>query len=71
MADRFRNIARRLDRGLLPWMGPAQVGAGHPEEPYRPPVDAVCPICHRPMTEHVVERSANPARATRLICPAR
>ena len=69
MADRFRNIARRLDRGLLPWMGPAQVGAGRPEEPYQRPVDAACPICHRPMADHVVERSTDPARATRLICP--
>jgi hypothetical protein len=70
MTDRLHGIARRLDRGLFPFMGPAQIGAGHPEEPYRRPVDAVCPICGRAMTGHVVERSADPARATRLICPA-
>jgi hypothetical protein len=69
MADRFRDIARRLDKGLFPFMGPAQIGAGHPEEPYRRPTDAVCPLCHRPMADHVVERSSDPARATRLICP--
>ena len=69
MADRLRRIARRLDKGLFPFMGPAQIGAGHPEEPYRPPVAAACPMCGRPMADHVVERSADPARATRLICP--
>jgi hypothetical protein len=67
--NRLRRIARRLDSGLFPFMGPAQLGAGHVEEPYQRPVDAVCPICHEPMTAHVVERSTDPARATRLICP--
>jgi hypothetical protein len=70
MADRFRKLARRLDKGLFPFMGPAQIGAGHPEEPYRRPTDAACPICHRPMALHVLERNTDPARATRLICPA-
>lgn len=70
MTDRLRSIARRLDRGLLPFMGPAQLGAGHPEAPYRRPADAACPVCGSPMTAHVVERSSDPARATRLICPA-
>ena len=67
--DRLHGIARRLDRGLFPFMGPAQIGAGHPEEPYRRPVDAACPICGRPMADHVVERSTGSTRATRLICP--
>lgn len=69
MKNPMRRIARRLDRGLLPFMGPAQIGAGHPEEPYRRPADAVCPVCGRAMTEHAVERSQDPARATRLRCP--
>jgi hypothetical protein len=67
--DRLRRMAKRLDKGLFPFMGPAQIGAGHPEQPYSRPADAVCPICGAPMTEHTVERSADPARATRLICP--
>jgi hypothetical protein len=70
MTDRLLGIARRLDRGLFPFMGPAQIGAGHAEAPYRRPADAACPICHLPMTDHVVERSTDPARATRLVCPA-
>jgi hypothetical protein len=70
VTDRLRSIARRLDRGLLPFMGPAQLGAGHPEDAYRRPADAACPVCGSPMTAHVVERSSDPARATRLICPA-
>lgn len=65
----MRKLARRLDRGLFPFMGPAQIGAGHPEQPYVRPVGAMCPICGAAMTTHVVERSADPARATRLICP--
>jgi hypothetical protein len=67
--DRLRNIAQRLDNGLLPFMGPAQIGAGHAEEPEGRPTDAACPICHRSMAAHVVERNTDPARATRLICP--
>ncbi|RIX30453.1 hypothetical protein [Amnibacterium setariae] len=66
---KFGRFARRLDRGLLPFMGPAQIGAGHPEEPYQRPADAACPVCHRPMTAHRIERNPDPARATRLVCP--
>jgi hypothetical protein len=67
--DRLRRIAHRLDTGLLPFMGPAQIGAGHPETPDPRRTDAACPICRRPMTAHIVERNSDPARATRLICP--
>ena len=66
----LRRIAKRLDKGLFPFMGPAQIGAGHPEQPYQRPPDAACPICRTAMSAHVVERSADPARATRLICPS-
>jgi hypothetical protein len=55
----------RLNGGLLPFMGPAQVG------PYdTPPAAAVklCPICGQPMEAHVIERSAT--APTRLHCPA-
>jgi len=62
-------FARRLDRGLFPFMGPAQIGAGHPEEPYRPPADPACPICGIALRDHVVARTADQTHATRLICP--
>lgn len=65
----LRRVARRLDRGLLPVMGPAQVGAGYEEEPYRPDAKAACPLCGRRMDEHRIERSADQTHATRLICP--
>ncbi len=52
--DRLRSIAKRLDKGLFPFMGPAQIGAGHPEQPYARPTDAVCPICGAAMTAHLV-----------------
>jgi hypothetical protein len=51
-------------------MGPAQLGAGHPEEPYRLPARPVCPVCGQPMVLHSIERTADQHHATRLICPA-
>ena len=69
-ADRLFGWARRMDRGLLPWMGPAQVGIGRPEAPYVPPADPVCPICGRPLAEHTFERGHDQFSPTRLICPA-
>ncbi len=67
--ERLYRIARRLDRGLFPFMGPAQLGAGHPEAPYRPPADPVCPVCGVAMASHVIERTSDQFHATRLICP--
>ena len=63
--------AQGLDKGLLPFMGPAQIGAGHPEEPYRLPDDPRCPICGGPMALHDVQRSTDPSRPTRFVCPPR
>ena len=50
-------------------MGPAQIGAGRPEEPYRPPADPKCPICGVSLNVHDVVRSDSQFGATRLICP--
>ncbi len=61
--------AKRLDRSLLPFLGPAQIGAGHPEEPYRVPTDAACPICGTPMAGHEIIRAADQTHPTRLRCP--
>ena len=69
MKDKIFGWARRMDRGFFPWMGPAQLGAGHPEEPYRRPVNPPCPICGKPLDDHVIERHANQTTATRLLCP--
>ena len=71
LRQRLFGSASGLDRGLLPIMGPAQIGAGHPEEPYEVPADARCPICGGPMALHVVDRSTDPSRATRFTCPPR
>lgn len=69
MAGLFR-FARRIDKGLFPWMGPAQLGAGHAEEPYRPPADPRCPVCGGALREHTIARTSNQTTATRLLCPA-
>ncbi|MFD1721949.1 hypothetical protein [Amnibacterium endophyticum] len=67
--ERMRGWARRLDRSLLPFLGPAQVGVGYAEAPEVRRTDAPCPLCGAPMDRHEVIRSADPARATRLVCP--
>jgi hypothetical protein len=54
---------------MYPIAGPASLGAGHPEDPYEPPADPRCPLCGRPMDQHVIERNSGNA-PTRLICPA-
>lgn len=69
MGTRLFSIARRLDKGLFPFMGPAQLGAGHAEEPYRAPADPRCPLCGGPLSEHIIARTPDQAHATRLICP--
>jgi hypothetical protein len=69
--ERFFGSAQGLDKGLLPFMGPAQIGAGHPEDPYQAPADPRCPICGGPMALHVVERYADPSRPTKIVCPPR
>lgn len=65
-----RRWARRLDRSLLPFMGPAQIGAGYEEAPEVRRTDAACPLCGAPMDRHEVIRSGDQTRATRLVCPA-
>ena len=58
-----------VNRTLYPIAGPAQVGIGRPEEPYRAPADPRCPLCGESMARHVVERGDANA-PTRLHCPA-
>lgn len=71
MKERLLRLAGRLDRSLLPFMGPAQLGAGRDEEPYRLPDDPRCPLCGRSLSLHRIERAADGSRATRLHCPPR
>lgn len=72
MRERFFQWARRWDHGLLPFMGPAQLGAGHPEQPYQLPAQPTCPVCGKSMAEHEIQRAAegNWTTPTRIICPA-
>ncbi|WP_232331506.1 hypothetical protein [Agromyces laixinhei] len=67
-----RGFWNRLNRIVYTFTGPAQVGIGHgkTEAPYEPPANPMCPICGRPMADHVVQRGdAN--SPTHLICPGR
>lgn len=59
----------RVNRFLYPIAGPPPLGAGHPEEPYRPPADPLCPVCGTPLATHVIDRSLPGAR-TSLNCPS-
>ena len=54
-----------LNRRLMPAFGPPPIGPF--EAVIRQVGDAVCPICRRPMAEHVIDHSAPD---TLLICPA-
>jgi hypothetical protein len=59
----------RLNRTLFPVFGPAQLGAGRPEQPLTPAANPLCPICGQPMADHRVERTADQTHATRIYCP--
>ncbi|HEY4225011.1 MAG TPA: hypothetical protein VGM70_04300 [Pseudolysinimonas sp.] len=61
----------RLNRGLLPYIGPPPLGPGPQGER---PVDAAagvprCPLCGEPMSAHEIERTADWSTPTRLHCP--
>ncbi len=50
------------------FQGSAQLG--RVDEPaYVPPADPVCPMCKQPMKLHVIHRSSDAGKSTRLTCP--
>ncbi|QNE45533.1 hypothetical protein F1C58_00360 [Glaciihabitans sp. INWT7] len=57
----------RLNRRLLPYIGPPPLGP-YNEEPLPPTQAKACPVCGNPMVDHDVERRAD--RPTQLHCPA-
>ncbi len=69
MAREHWSWYEKFNRVVRTFTGPAQLGAGHPEAPDVRRPDAACPLCGAPMTEHVVERSADQHTASRLVCP--
>jgi hypothetical protein len=60
----FTHFFDRVDRAMRPIFGPPPVAAE--EEQPRTSDDAACPICGRPMFEHVIDHSTS---NTVLICP--
>jgi ribosomal protein S27AE len=62
----FVRATGRMQKGLLPWMGPAQVQDVEGQTVRTR--DAMCPMCGHPLAAHTFDRSAN--RPTRMECPA-
>ena len=57
----------RLNRRLLPYLGPPPLGP-YDEEPLPLTQAKACPLCGRAMADHDVERRAD--RPTQLHCPS-
>jgi hypothetical protein len=53
-----------IDRAIMPFFGPAQVGPYETEPPAI--VDGTCPTCGRLDSEHTIDRSSGRSRIT---CP--
>jgi hypothetical protein len=53
-----------IDRAIMPFFGPAQVGPYETEPPVV--VDGSCPTCGRLDSEHAIDRSSGRSRIT---CP--
>ena len=51
-----RGFFNRLNRRLFPVLGPPPLGP-YREAPQPDPASAACPLCGRPMSQHVIERS--------------
>ena len=56
----------RLNRALLPFMGPAQVGP-YEDAPPPPTAKSACPLCGAPMDAHRFERVSG--APTHMHCP--
>ncbi|WP_148089111.1 hypothetical protein [Frondihabitans sp. PhB161] len=66
--DKAPGFIGRLNRFMYPIAGPASLGAGHPEDPYEPPADPQCPVCHTSLSTHAIDRDPVTNR-TFLNCP--
>ncbi|WP_240665875.1 hypothetical protein [Agromyces sp. LHK192] len=62
----YAGFIDRLNARLLPWLGPPPLGPYDEPAPAKAPPPPVCPLCSRPMAEHVIDRSAP---RTQLHCP--
>jgi hypothetical protein len=69
-AKGFWSFYQKANRVVRTFTGPADIGAGHAEEPEVRRPDARCPICGQPMTAHTVLRADDQREPTRLVCPA-
>jgi hypothetical protein len=63
---RAHSRADRLNRRLLPFFGPAQVGPYDEPVGQSEPEDAVCAECGQPMSLHRVDRTGG---RSRVYCP--
>ncbi|WP_350348255.1 hypothetical protein ABIQ69_16725 [Agromyces sp. G08B096] len=60
----YAGLIDRLNAKLLPWIGPPPLGPY--DEPAQPAAAPGCPLCGKPMSEHVIDRTAP---RTQLHCP--
>jgi DNA repair exonuclease SbcCD ATPase subunit len=69
MAGRMWRFYERANDVVRTFTGPAQLGAGHPEEPDVRRADAACPLCGKPLDQHRIERFQDSRTSTRIHCP--
>ncbi|WP_022883144.1 hypothetical protein [Gryllotalpicola ginsengisoli] len=68
--SRFWRFYEKANAVVRTFTGPADIGAGHAEEPEVRRPDAACPICGKPMNTHTVVRHPGDIREpSRLLCP--
>jgi hypothetical protein len=64
--SRFGDLVEGLNRRLRPYIGGAQLGLKNEAPLVAPDHGGACPLCGRPMDEHVVDRTGP---RTMLHCP--
>jgi len=62
----FGRAVERLNQRLRPYLGAPPLGP-YDDEPAPEPMTRLCPLCGKPMPDHVIDRSG--AR-TQVRCPA-
>lgn len=54
---------------LIRAAGPAQLGAGHSEDPIDTHKEHLCPLCGKGMSLHYIDHPSNPSKSSSMYCP--